>query len=60
MKKNSLLNIIKNYQSYKDALIKTKTMMNNIKYNSDYYDLDSRINYLEKNNIKVKYKGLTR
>ena len=58
LKLKVLLNKLKNYQSRMDAVYETKEMLNSIKITGYNYDLDSRIRYLDNNNIKVKYKGL--
>ncbi len=58
LKLKVLLNKLKNYQSRMDAVYETKEMLNSIKLTGYNYDLDSRIRYLDNNNIKVKYKGL--
>ena len=58
LKLKVLLNKLKNYQSRMVAVYETKEMLNSIKLTGYNYDLDSRIRYLDNNNIKVKYKGL--
>jgi len=42
--------------NYKNNIEGTIKMLPNIKFNSDNYDVDSRIKYLKDNDIKVKYK----
>ena len=52
--------IIKHYElhNFHKQAIETEKVLQTMKLNSDNYNLDSRIKHLEKNKIKVKYKGL--